>query len=164
MPRNFKSGQMFLEWRPPTRDFAPGKADQKISFKEAAEMATFGAKILHPATLAPAIRKEIPVFVGSTFAPSEPGTIIEKNVEDQPTVRAITVRRNQALLTLSNPRMLNATGFLRKIFEIFDHYQVSVDAITTSEISVAVTVDRKDLPFARRKITLLTTSKNLEKL
>jgi aspartate kinase len=140
------------------------KSIQRISFKEAAEMATFGAKILHPATLAPAIRKEIPVFVGSTFAPNEPGTVIEKDVEAQPTVRAITVRRNQALLTLSNPRMLNASGFLRKIFEIFDHHQVSVDAITTSEISVAVTIDRGDLPQCEKESHFVNDLKELGKV
>lgn len=122
------------------------KSIAEISFKEAAEMATFGAKILHPATLAPAIRKKIPVFVGSTFSPNEKGTTIVEQVENRPTVRAITIRRNQAILRLSNPRMLNASGFLRKIFEIFDQFQVSVDAVTTSEISVAVTIDRNDLP------------------
>lgn len=122
------------------------KSIAEISFKEAAEMATFGAKILHPATLAPAIRKQIPVFVGSTFSPDEKGTTIVEHVENRPTVRAITIRRNQAILRLSNPRMLNASGFLRKIFEIFDLFQVSVDAVTTSEISVAVTIDRNDLP------------------
>lgn len=140
------------------------KSIEKISFIEAAEMATFGAKILHPATLAPAIRKEIPVFVGSTFAPEEPGTTIEKTVDNQPTVRAITVRRNQALLTLSNPRMLNASGFLRKIFEIFDHHQVSVDAITTSEISVAVTIDRKDLPTCDNEDHFVNELKSLGKV
>lgn len=140
------------------------KSIEKISFKEAAEMATFGAKILHPATLAPAIRQEVPVFVGSTFAPDEPGTTIAEKVEDKPTVRAITIRKNQALLTLSNPRMLNASGFLRKIFEIFDQHQVSVDAITTSEISVAVTIDRKDLPQCDKENHFINDLKQLGKV
>ncbi|MGB0454777.1 MAG: lysine-sensitive aspartokinase 3 [Bacteriovoracaceae bacterium] len=118
------------------------KSIEKISFKEAAEMATFGAKILHPATLAPAMRSEIPVFVGSSQDLKAGGTTIVKTDEDSPSVRAVTVRHNQAILTLSNPRMLNAYGFLKAIFEIFDKYEVSVDAITTSEISVAMTVDK----------------------
>lgn len=137
---------------------------EKISFKEAAEMATFGAKILHPATLTPAIRKEIPVFVGSTFAPNEPGTIITREVDHKPIVRAVTIRRNQALLTFSNPRMLNASGFLRKIFEIFDLHEVSVDAVTTSEISVAVTIDRKDLPHSESENHFVNDLKQLGKV
>ena len=117
------------------------KAISNISFQEAAEMATFGAKILHPATLAPAMRKEIPVFVGSSYEPAKGGTWIEKSVDQAPLVRAVTMRKNQSLLTLSNPKMLNAYGFLGEIFQVFNRNQVSVDAITTSEISVAMTVD-----------------------
>ncbi len=117
------------------------KSIDQISFKEAAEMATFGAKILHPATLAPAIRKKIPVFVGSTFEPHAKGTIILESVEDRPTVRGVSLKKDQSLITLSNPKMLNASGFLMSIFEVFGKHEVSVDAITTSEISVAMTID-----------------------
>jgi aspartate kinase len=117
----------------------------EISYAEAGEMAQYGAKILHPATIAPAVRKSIPVFVGSTFEKDLPGTWIKEHVENRPAVRAITKRSHQALLTISNPDMLNAYGFMGDIFTIFGKNRISVDCVTTSEISVAVTVDHATL-------------------
>lgn len=117
------------------------KSIPEISFKEASELAVFGAKVLHPATLLPAIRCNIPTFVGSSFAPEQAGTWIRREVSSAPLVRALALRKKQALLTISTPEMLNAYGFLARIFEIFNRHQVSVDAITTSEISVAMTVE-----------------------
>ncbi len=117
----------------------------EISYAEAGEMAQYGAKILHPATIAPAVRKSIPVFVGSTFDKDSPGTWIRKTVDHQPAVRAITKRSHQVLLTISNPNMLNAYGFMGEIFGLFGRHRVSVDCVTTSEISIAVTVDRATL-------------------
>lgn len=114
---------------------------KEISFKEASELATFGAKVLHPATLAPAIRQNIPVFVGSSFEAAKPGTWIRKTAESAPLLRALALRKKQVLVTLSTPDMLNAYGFLFKIFKVFNDHRVSVDAITTSEISVALTLD-----------------------
>lgn len=114
---------------------------KEISFKEASELATFGAKILHPATLAPAIRKNIPVFVGSSFEAKAEGTWIRRTSESTPLLRALALRKNQVLITLTTPDMLNAYGFLFKIFKVFNDHKVSVDAITTSEISVALTLD-----------------------
>ena len=108
-------------------------------------MATFGAKILHPTTVLPAKRGNIPVFVGSSYDPDQPGTIIKQSVDDKPLVRSINLRKDQTLITISNPRMLNAHGFLANIFETFKRHDVSVDAITTSEISVAMTVNTLDL-------------------
>lgn len=120
---------------------------KEISFKEASELATFGAKILHPATLAPAIRQNIPVFVGSSFTPHEHGTWIRKNTESAPLLRALALRKNQILVTLTTPDMLNAYGFLFKIFKVFNDFKIAVDAITTSEISVALTLDgNSELP------------------
>lgn len=113
----------------------------EISFKEASELATFGAKVLHPATLAPAMRKNIPVFVGSSFDADQKGTWVKREVESYPLVRALALRKNQMLVTLSTPEMLNAHGFLFKIFKVFNDHRISVDAITTSEISVSLTVD-----------------------
>ena len=109
-------------------------------------MATFGAKILHPSSLLPAIRENIPVFVGSTFAAQEPGTLIEIEASTKPRIRAVTVRKKQVLVVISNPAMLSASGFLRRVFEIFEKYQISIDAITTSEISIAVTIDSSEIP------------------
>lgn len=114
---------------------------EEISFKEASELATFGAKVLHPATLAPAMRKNIPVFVGSSFDPQSRGTWIRKEVASAPLVRAMALRKKQVLVTLSTPDMLHNHGFLFKIFKVFNDNKVSVDAITTSEISVSLTLD-----------------------
>ncbi len=115
---------------------------REITFTEAAEMAVFGAKVLHPTTLTPAMRREIPVYVGSSFEPEKPGTWIRRRVEEAPVFRAIALKKDQCLLTLSTPKMLNAHGFLAKVFDVFQAHRVSVDAITTSEISIAMTVDR----------------------
>lgn len=117
----------------------------EISFKEASELATFGAKILHPATLLPAIRKNIPVFVGSSFDAEARGTWVRKDVEDHPLIRAMALRKKQVLVTLSTPEMLYAHGFLFQIFKVFNDHKVSIDAITTSEISVSVTLDDSTL-------------------
>lgn len=117
------------------------RAIKEISFGEAAEMATFGAKILHPATLIPAMRKNIPVFVGSSKAPEQGGTRIKKVVDSFPTFRAIALRREQTLVTVKSPEMLHASGFLAKVFAILAKHELSVDLITTSEISVALTFD-----------------------
>lgn len=117
------------------------RAIKEISFGEAAEMATFGAKILHPATLIPAMRQNIPVFVGSSKAPEQGGTRIQKTVESCPTYRSIALRREQTLVTVKSPEMLRASGFLAKVFAILAKHELSVDLITTSEISVALTFD-----------------------
>ena len=117
------------------------RAIKEISFGEAAEMATFGAKILHPATLIPAMRQNIPVFVGSSKAPEEGGTRIQKEVDSSPTYRSIALRREQTLVTVKSPEMLHASGFLAKVFTILAKHELSVDLITTSEISIALTFD-----------------------
>ena len=113
-----------------------------ISFSEAAEMATFGAKVLHPATLLPAVRSNIPVYVGSSKAPQDGGTWVTRNPQPRPTFRAIALRRDQTLLTLSSLNMLYAQGFLANIFTILAKHKISVDTITTSEVSVALTLDK----------------------
>ena len=113
-----------------------------MSFSEAAEMATFGAKVLHPATLLPAVRSNIPVYVGSSKAPQDGGTWVTRDPQPRPTFRAIALRRDQTLLTLSSLNMLHAQGFLANIFTILAKYKISVDTITTSEVSVAITLDK----------------------
>ncbi len=117
------------------------RAIKEISFGEAAEMATFGAKILHPATLIPAIRRNIPVFVGSSKEPEKGGTQIKREVDSNPTYRSIALRREQTLVTVKSPAMLHASGFLAKVFSVLAKHELSVDLITTSEISVALTFD-----------------------
>lgn len=121
----------------------------ELSYSEAAEMAQYGAKILHPATIAPAVRKNIPVFVGSSFEKDLPGTWIRTSVDHRPSVRAITKRGAQALVTITTPTMYNAYGFMGQLFEVFGRHRVSVDCVTTSEISVAVTIDTATLENER---------------
>lgn len=121
------------------------KIISELTYSEAGEMAQYGAKILHPATIAPAVRKNIPVFVGSSFEKDLPGTWIRSEVSYRPAVRAITKRSAQALLTITTPKMYNAYGFMSEIFGIFGRHRISVDCVTTSEISVAVTVDHATL-------------------
>lgn len=120
---------------------AKARAIAEISFGEAAEMATFGAKILHPATLIPAMRQNIPVFVGSSKEPEKGGTQIQQTVASNPTYRSIALRREQTLVTVKSPEMLHASGFLAQLFSILAKHELSIDLITTSEISVALTFD-----------------------
>jgi len=114
---------------------------KEISFNEAAEMATFGAKVLHPSTLIPAMRKNIPVFVGSSRDPQAGGTLVLNETESKPVYRAIALRREQTLVTVTSMDMLHAPGFLAKVFTILAKYNLSIDLVTTSEISVALTLD-----------------------
>ncbi|WNN44064.1 MULTISPECIES: lysine-sensitive aspartokinase 3 [Winslowiella] len=117
------------------------KRIDEITFEEAAEMATFGAKVLHPATLLPAVRSDIPVFVGSSKDPAAGGTMVCNQSENPPLFRALALRRKQTLLTLHSLNMLHARGFLAEVFNILARHNMSVDLITTSEVSVALTLD-----------------------
>jgi aspartate kinase len=112
-----------------------------IAFEEAAEMATFGAKVLHPATLLPAVRSDIPVFVGSSEDPKAGGTLVCKKTENPPLFRALALRRRQTLVTLHSHNMLHSRGFLAEVFGILARHNISVDLITTSEVSIALTLD-----------------------
>ncbi|MFP1890150.1 lysine-sensitive aspartokinase 3 [Lonsdalea quercina] len=117
------------------------KRIDQITFEEAAEMATFGAKVLHPATLLPAVRSDIPVFVGSSKDPAAGGTLVCNRTEHPPLFRALALRRKQTLLTLHSLNMLHARGFLAEVFSILARHNISVDLITTSEVNVALTLD-----------------------
>lgn len=117
------------------------KRIDEITFEEAAEMATFGAKVLHPATLLPAVRRGIPVFVGSSRDPAAGGTRVCNETRNPPLFRALALRRKQTLLTLHSLNMLHTFGFLAELFNILARHNVSVDLITTSEVSVALTLD-----------------------
>ncbi|MCM7488822.1 lysine-sensitive aspartokinase 3 [Enterobacter kobei] len=112
-----------------------------IAFEEAAEMATFGAKVLHPATLLPAVRSDIPVFVGSSKDPKAGGTLVCKKTKNPPLFRALALRRRQTLVTLHSHNMLHSRGFLAEVFGILARHNISVDLITTSEVSIALTLD-----------------------
>lgn len=111
-----------------------------IRFDEAAELASFGAKVLHPNTIAPAVRKGIPVFVFNSRRPDGTGTRITFDAP-RAAVRAIAGKSRTVVVKVRSPRMLAAPGALRKIFEIFERNRTSVDVVATSEVSVSVTLD-----------------------
>jgi len=124
----------------------------EISFEEAAELATFGGKILHPATLLPAVRKNIPFYIGSSFEPERTGTWVVAKSSTDPLVRALTVRRKQTLLTVQSMNMFQRHGFLARLFSILARYKISVDLVTTSEVSVSLTLD--NIEYTTGKATL----------
>lgn len=120
---------------------------ENMCFTEAAELATFGAKVLHPATLWPAVRNNIPVFVGSSMQSQTQGTWIRAAQIDQknvPLLRAIALRKHQCLLTINSLEMLHTHGFLAKVFSVLANHKLSVDLVTTSEVSVALTLNNSD--------------------
>jgi aspartate kinase len=113
-----------------------------ISFDEAAELAYFGAKVLHPATVLPAIQKNIPVYVLNSRNPGCEGTRITTRAPHSKNIfKAIAAKKRITIVDVAAPRMLLAHGFLKAIFEAFDRHQVAVDVVSTSEVSVSLTVD-----------------------
>jgi aspartate kinase len=116
------------------------KPVEQLSFDEAAELAYFGAKILHPASIWPAQHYNIPVKLLNTMQPEAKGTIILKDAE-RDGVKAVAAKNGIVMLKIKSSRMLLAYGFLRKIFEVFEKYRTSIDMITTSEVAVSVTID-----------------------
>jgi aspartate kinase len=116
-----------------------------ISFDEAAELAYFGAKVLHPATVLPAVQKNIPVYVLNSRNPSCEGTRISARAPRCRNVfKAIAAKKRITIVDVAAPRMLLAHGFLRAIFEAFDRHRVAVDVVSTSEVSVSLTVDSNE--------------------
>lgn len=113
---------------------------EQLSFDEAAELAYFGAKILHPASIWPAQHFNIPVKLLNTMQPEAKGTIILKEA-DSNGVKAVAAKDGIVMVKIKSSRMLLAYGFLRKIFEVFEKYRTSIDMITTSEVAVSVTID-----------------------
>jgi aspartate kinase len=114
---------------------------RELSFAEAAELAYFGAKILHPSTITPAKIKGVPVRLKNTMEPSAFGTLISEKSTDIE-IKAIAAKDNITAIYIHSTRMLNAYGFLKRVFEIFEKYKTPVDMITTSEVSVSVTIDQ----------------------
>lgn len=110
-----------------------------VSFQEAGELAYFGAKVLHPKTIKPAIEKNIPVRILNTFNVEAPGTLITNDEEES--LKAVTYKKNISIINICSAGMLNARGFLAKIFEVFARHKVSVDVVSTSEVSVSLTVE-----------------------
>lgn len=121
-----------------------GHRVKSISFAEAAEMAYFGAKVLHPATVLPAVEKNIPVVILNSCRPEVEGTrITSEPVPCRNPVKSISCKPQITILNINSTRMLMAHGFLHRIFEIFDRYGTSVDMVSTSEVSVSLTVDNR---------------------
>ncbi len=142
------------------------KPVQRITFREAAELATLGAKILHPASIQPAVLANVPVRVLNFNEPLANGTTITSAAEpdhdfpdrSSPAVSSITYKRSQAMINIYSTRMLGTSGFLRRVFEVFDRLKISVDHIATSEVNVTVTVGRTDaLEALRRELAEIAT-------
>jgi aspartate kinase len=115
-----------------------------VSFEEAAEMAFFGAKVLHPATMVPAMRKNIPVMVLNSLNPRSSGTCVRAHVErPKGKFTAIAAKKNISILNLAAPRMLVTHGFLHDVFEVFKRRQLPVDIVASSEVSLSLTVDSR---------------------
>jgi aspartate kinase len=114
----------------------------EVSFAEAAELAYFGAKVLHPATIKPAVEKGIPVGILNTMNAAAPGTLItERTGKPSGNARAIAFKKGISVILISQPRMLMAYGFVARVFEVFDKHRTAVDLIATSEVSISLTVD-----------------------
>ena len=112
-----------------------------MSFDEAAELAYFGAKILHPATIQPCKDHGIAVLLKNTMDPEAPGTTISNRDDDTKSFHAVAAKDGITVIRIHSARMLMAYGFLRKVFEIFEQYRTPIDMITTSEVAVSLTVD-----------------------
>jgi aspartate kinase len=121
------------------------KRIRKMTFQEAAELAYFGARVLHPATLLPAIEQGIPVFVLNSMRPDDSGTEIIPSLAGKrrmdALVKSIAYKEGLTVITIKSTRMLMAYGFMAKIFEVFNRYKTAVDLVSTSEVSVSMTVD-----------------------
>src|SRR3989344_3003492 len=125
----------------------------KITFNEAAEMAYFGAKVLHPKTIKPAVNKQIPVRILNTYNPENKGTVVLKEDGENHMFRSISSKNNINVVRICSTDMLLAHGFLAKIFETFNRYKISIDLVSTSEVTVSITLDNinsslKNLDFA----------------
>jgi aspartate kinase len=112
-----------------------------LSFAEASELAYFGAKVLHPATILPAVSKNIPVRILNSRQPANPGTLITADTSRERHMAALACKRDVTVIDITSTRMFMAHGFLRRLFEVFERFKTAVDVVTTSEVSVSVTVD-----------------------
>lgn len=116
-----------------------------LSYEEAAELAYFGAKVLHPKTIKPAVDNNIPVRVCNTFEPDETGTMVLADSGEAPNkIKSIASKKNITILRITSARMLGAYGFMSAVFQIFDRHRTVIDVISTSEVSVALTLDATD--------------------
>lgn len=112
-----------------------------ISFEEAAEMAHFGAKVLHPLTIEPAVRQNIPIYVLNSMKPSGSGTLIIEEAGTEDSVKSVSFKKDILVINIFSTKMIDASGFLSKVFDIFSRNNVSVDLISTTEANISVTCD-----------------------
>ena len=135
-----------------------------LSFDEAAELAYFGAKILHPTCILPAKLAKIPVRLLNTMEPQAPGTLISNETERHK-IKAVAAKDNIIAIKIKSGRMLLAYGFLRRVFEIFESYQTSIDMICTSEVGISMTIDNDrhlgEILDELKKIGTVTVDKNM---
>jgi aspartate kinase len=137
-----------------------------LSFGEASELAYFGAKVLHPSTILPAVSADIPVRILNSRRRDAAGTIITARppVNDRP-IAALACKRNITVVEVTSTRMLMAHGFLRRLFEVFERYRTAVDVVTTSEVSVSVTIDDNrrlpDIAAALREFAEVTVEPDM---
>jgi aspartate kinase len=123
-----------------------GRRLKKVSFEEAAEMAYFGAKVLHPAMVAPAVEKNIPVRILNSRRPEVEGTlIVAETVRSTNPVKSIACKRDITVVNVRSLRMLMAYGFLHRIFDVFARFRTPVDMVATSEVSVSLTIDQTQM-------------------
>ena len=116
-----------------------------LSYEEAAELAYFGAKVLHPKTIKPAVDHAIPVRVCNTFEPDEIGTMVLADSAEAPNkIKSIAYKKNITILRITSARMLGSYGFMSALFQIFERYRTVIDVVSTSEVSVALTLDNTD--------------------
>ncbi|MBI2659529.1 lysine-sensitive aspartokinase 3 [Candidatus Woesearchaeota archaeon] len=121
------------------------KTLDKVSFAEASELAYFGARVLHPKTILPAMKRNIPVKVLNSLNPREKGTtIVSRPYKNSNAVKAIAYKKNITMVNIDSTRMLGAYGFLARVFDIFDDYKKSIDVVSTSEVSVSLTIDNEE--------------------
>ncbi len=149
------------------RTVAGARVIPEVSFEEAAELAYFGARVLHPATIKPAVERGIPVRILNALNPEAPGTRIagrlEAGARGEP--RAIAFKKGITVLLISQPRMLMAYGFVARVFEAFDRHRTPVDLIATSEVSVSLTVDDPArLPAVEADLALLGEVRTLPEM
>ncbi len=136
---------------------------EELSFEEAAELAYFGAKILHPSSVLPAKLKNIPVKLLNTMQPSAKGTVISNKTQGGQ-IKAVAAKDGITAIKIRSGRMLLAYGFLRSVFEVFERYKTSIDLITTSEVAISVTIDDdkylKDISADLKKFGVLEVDDN----
>lgn len=144
------------------RFFKNAKVLDKLSFEEASELAYFGAKVLHPKTIKPAVSANIPVRILNTFNTDAPGTVITKTSDES--LKSVTYKKGISIINICSGGMLDAYGFLARVFDIFREGKVVVDVVATSEVSVSITVDNHDYKRVIQKLNEFATTNVYENM